>query len=467
MKKNARLILSGLLALALAAVACNLTIPGSGAIDSAATAVAGTVNALAGTAADVLTAMPHDPAVTETPAEELPTLAPPPAAAPLRVAFAAPDGNLYTWAEGMGSPLLLVSSGDICCTYVSPDGLLIAFTRYDSNYQFIALEVINADGSNRRTLLDAAAMAAFARPPQSIGCQPGQIRWVPGSHTLAFNTLLLFEGPGQAFYETLYLLNTDTGAVSNLLNTGTESWKFFYSPDGSKIAVTTPTGINLFAADGSLIQSGILSYGFINTASEYAWVAMPVWSSDGVTLAAAIPPVNPWDEPPGETSIHRLAYDGAAHETLLSAVMPGLAANVVAFSSDFNLFTYYTKVPGSTDGSVNLNIGYADGSPSTVYTSGNFAQDPLWSPDNGHFFYSLGGGNTNYPYMGQVGAAPVAITDYTNAMDAQWIDANHYLVVSNNAGVSRLLLGTIGAPTQLIYDHGVMSSNFLTYSVNR
>ena len=53
MKKNTRLILSGLFVLILTALACTISIPGSGTIDSAATSVAGTVNALAGAAADV------------------------------------------------------------------------------------------------------------------------------------------------------------------------------------------------------------------------------------------------------------------------------------------------------------------------------------------------------------------------------------------------------------------------------
>ena len=66
-----------------------------------------------------------------------------------------------------------------------------------------------------------------------------------------------------------------TATISNILNVGA-SWKFTYSPDGSKIAISLPTGIATYNADGSLLEENVLIYPFVNTASEYAWVASPV-----------------------------------------------------------------------------------------------------------------------------------------------------------------------------------------------
>ena len=466
MKRNSRSILAGLIVLAFVSLACGISVPSGTTIDNAATAVAGTVAALAGTAESLITAIPHDLTLTPAPGEELPTLPPLIEAAPLRVSFAAPDGSLYTWAEGMGAAVQLVPPSGVCCSYVSPDGSMIAFTRY-TDYQFVALEVINSDGSNRRTLMDAAAVNALPRPAESIGSEPGQIAWVPNSHVLAMNTRTLYEGPGLAFSESLYLVNADTSAVSTLLNTGSSSWKFFYSPDATKIAISLPTQVDMYNADGSVLELTEIYYDFVNTASEYAWVASPVWSADSSTLVAGVPPSNPWDEVPGDSSIYRFAADGMSGEIFLQTQMPNLEGGNVAFSPDQSKFLYFTRFGVPADNTYTLNIGFFDGTPSAAYANGGFNENPVWSPDNSHFFYAIGSGNTNTPYIGQVGAAPVAIADYSNAGQIQWLDDNRYLVVSQNAGVSRLLLGTIGSPTGLIFDSGASSSNFLTFSVNR
>ncbi|EKD88769.1 MAG: hypothetical protein ACD_34C00361G0002, partial [uncultured bacterium] len=60
MNHKLRSILAGLLVLALVSLACGISIPSGTTIDNAATAVAGTVNALAGTAESLITVIPHD-----------------------------------------------------------------------------------------------------------------------------------------------------------------------------------------------------------------------------------------------------------------------------------------------------------------------------------------------------------------------------------------------------------------------
>ncbi|PKO02612.1 MAG: hypothetical protein CVU43_06915 [Chloroflexi bacterium HGW-Chloroflexi-5] len=464
MNRKSRSILAGLLVLALVSLACGISIPSGTAIDNAATSVAGTVAALAGTAESLITAIPHD--LTEVPGEALPTLPPLVEAAPLRVSFAAPDGSLYTWAEGMGAAVMLIGPENILESYVSPDGLMIAFQRY-IDYQFVSLEVINVDGSNRRTLMDASAMNALPRPDGSIGSDIGQIAWVPNSHVLAMNTRTLYEGPGLSYSENLYLINADTSVLTTLLNTGSSSWKFTYSPDGTKIAISLPTQVDMYHSDGSVLKLNEIVYDFVNTASEYAWVASPVWSADSLNLVAGVPPANPWDLVPGDSRVYRFSADGLSGEIFLQTAMPNLEGGNVAFSPDHSKFLYFTRFGALEDNTYTLNVGFFDGTPGVAYANGSFNENPVWSPDNIHFFYATGSGGTNTPYIGQVGAAPAAIADYANAGQIQWLDASRYLVVSQNAGVSRLLLGTIGAPTGLIYDSVSSSSNRLNFSVNR
>ncbi|KAF0110142.1 MAG: Uncharacterized protein FD147_1834 [Chloroflexi bacterium] len=460
MKRNTRSLIAGFLILTLATLACGISIPGGAAIDNAATSVAGTINALAETAGVALTAIPHD-----LPTFDLPTLPPVPVEYPIRAAFVSPDGNLYTWAEGMAAPLQLTFTGDVNSSSVSPDGTLIAYTRYAS-YVLVSLDIINSDGTNQRTLLNAAGFAALPHPAESVGVEPYQIKWAPNSHILAMNTRITYEGPGLQIGDNLFLINGDTGAMSTLISVG-PSWRFFYSPDGTKIAITYPTGIDIYNSDGAKIAGPVLVHDFINTASEYAWVTSPVWSADGATLAGGIPPKEPWVDAPANSYVYQVAADGLSGGLVFGAPMPGMTGGSVAVSPDLNKILYYTRLGLPADNTYTLHVANIDGSANVDYATGRFRGDPVWSPDNSHFFYTLGDGLSSNSFIGQVGVGPAAVMDYNNAIDAQWVDANRYLVTTNNAGRWRLLLGTIGAPTGLIYDSISPYTSRLTFSVNR
>ena len=60
MNRNTRSVLAVFLVMALVSLACGISIPSGASVNNAATAVAGTVNALAGTAESALTSIPHD-----------------------------------------------------------------------------------------------------------------------------------------------------------------------------------------------------------------------------------------------------------------------------------------------------------------------------------------------------------------------------------------------------------------------
>jgi len=108
------------------------------------------------------------------------------------------------------------------------------------------------------------------------------------------------------------------------------------------------------------------------------------------------------------------------------------------------------------------------GSSADIYATGHFQGSLAWSPDNSHFFYSLGNMPSSQPYIGQVGSAPSAVTDFSNPMTVKWIDANRYLVSTNDSGRQRLLMGTLGEPTGLIYDSATsFTSQYIVFSVNR
>ncbi len=463
MKRNPRSLIALFLIFALVSMACGISIPGVGTIDSAGTMVAATVNALAETASTALTALPHDLPTLEVPG--LPTL-PPVEAAPLRVSFTTPDGDLYTWADGMAAPLLLDSSGNICCSYVSPDGAMIAYTRTGPDYYVTSVEVINSDGTDQRILMNSTALAALPKPADALGTEPRQVEWIPGSHMLAFSTRHYFEGPGLFMNENLYLLDADTSVLSTLLNTGETTWQFVYSPDGTQIAVTYPTGIKTYNQDGSLIHDPVLVYPFINTASEYAWTADPIWSPDSTTLIARVPPEDPFFSG-GESSLWRVAADGLSGEQLFTAPMRYAISGASGVSPDLTQILYYQPTGPATDNTYNLVLATTDGSAGTVVSTGQVQGEPAWSPDSARFLFNVGSLPAATAYVGDVSGASTPIADFNNAMEFQWLDANRYLAVTNDNHRMRLLLGTVGSPTGLLYDSVTPADGFINFSVNR
>ena len=345
---------------------------------------------------------------------------------------------------------------------------MIAFTRQVDN-QFASLEVINSDGSNRHTLLDTTSIAAIPLPEGAMGTETGQIVWIPNSHTLAVQMRNYFEGPGLFNNSNLFLFEAVSGAMSTLLNTGSTTWKMVWSPDGSKVAISVPEGINTYNSAGALIHETVLAYPFINTASEYAWTAYPIWSMNNSTLMAQVPPQDPFFATGVDSysSVWRVEADGLSGEMTYQGPMTFHRQGYSGISPDLTKMAYIAPMVPPVENTYNLIVSNVDGSGNSVVANGQFMFDPVWASDSIHYLYGLGTLPAVTAYIGQVGGVPTAVVDYNNPIGGKWVDATRYLVVTNNDGRWRLLLGTIGAPTGVIYDSVSSTPNQLTFSVNR
>jgi len=438
MKPNRILIPSFVLLISLTLSACTGTSTPLATLDTnhAATAVAGTMTAFVAPTSTATNA-PH----------ELPSVTVIPETGGIRAVFVSADHNVYTWTPGESSFTRVTSSGDADAALVSPDGSLIAFTR-TTDFQAYSLDVIGSDGSNQHTLFTHDQFSALPRPELTLDAKPQQIEWVPNTHLLSMTVSYILEGPGLDIGPDLIEINADNGTHHTLLSVN-EIRQFAFSPDGSKIVVSLPDGIDLYKSDGTaLAPSKFFAFPIVNTASEVPFTPDVFWSQDGNEFAFTIPPVEPFSDPTGENRVIEVKAADTSVTTPLSTPMAYMGVN--GFSPDLSKFAY-TKTVESTPGMVNLHIANLDGSGDEVYLANVNVNNFAWSPDNQHFIYSLNEDGSVSTYMGQIGSKGSKITEVVSLREVKWIYDNQYLILDKTIGGWKIWLGKIGSSPAAVY----------------
>ncbi|MFQ5409166.1 MAG: TolB family protein [Anaerolineales bacterium] len=367
------------------------------------------------------------------------------------------DGDIFLWTEG-GVPNQLTFNGDAVDVLLSDDASVVVFVRsIDSAHNEIW--AINSNGTNERLLVSQQEFAAELDLPGALAVVPHKIAWAPGRRLLAYNTRYVFDGPGLMQRGDLNLVNADTLEKSQLLPPGAAgsgddfvyepgmAGEFLYSPDGGQIALSTPNSISLMAADGSNLLPDILQYEVVITYSEYAYHARPRWALDGGALRVMIPPEDPLAEPPPDTTLWHIPSDGSPATPLGSfPVSPFYFSQGSGhpISPDLNRFAYLHDAGG---GANELHLADVDGSNDVVYVTGQLLKFHGWAPDSQRFAYSVG---DSPPMLGQVGAAPLPLTDVTTQAGALvWVDDGKVLFVNISQPVE-LRLGVVGGVSTVI-----------------
>jgi hypothetical protein len=436
MKPNRKLYLF-LIVVFLALLACgpsDLGLPNQAPDDAGAVATS--------VAATMTAAAPGNPPGTQPPG--LPTAPPggtqpPPAPAVLRIAFN--DGNnLKLWTEGVGVTNLY--TGDrVDQLLLSDDGQVVAFVTLSMDWVFTGLWAAQTDGSSVQRLVDAPTMNAFKSDPGALEALPYYMEFIPGTHTLAFNTRLTYEGPGLAIQDDLRLLDMDTGLLSTFLDVG-QAGMFYYSPDGSQIALSTPTSISLINADGTNRRDDVLTYPAISTYSEYQWYSFPRWWPDGSQLDVVIP--SPDMLAPGATmTVWNIPTDGTPPFFLGT-----YTTNMAVFDSDryispdMSRVAYLQQVPPAENNIWDLHIAELNGASNVVFATGNL-RFVSWSPESGWFVYTE---NQDYK-VAQVGDGVWPLADHPTARGMQWIDEDNFIYLSGSSGSWDLRMGSFNFPS--------------------
>ena len=374
----------------------------------------------------------------------LPYVAPPAAfdAGLLRIAYF--DGaGLQLWTEG-GARKLLYSGEPVSSVAISDDGWVIAFTTRNEYYIETGLWRVYADGSGLLKLLDAAALKAFSQDPNADSSSPYQMVFVPASHTLAFNTRVVFMGPGLMVQDDLRLLELDSAQMTTLFAPG-QGGMFSFSPDGSKVALMTPTSLSLANGDGTNRQANIVTFPSIITYSEYQFYPNVRWAADGSRLMAAIPSEDPMAADPTMTVWQVDAATGAATQlnTYPSNLSLFFAENVI--SPDLQKIAYLLQVGPAENNIWELHVAMLDGSQDRALRSGNL-RFSAWSTDSKWVTISEDGELLNGDANGHFSA----LADTLPASDASWVDGGRFLYWSGVTPNLELRLGGFIAPSQAV-----------------
>lgn len=415
----------------------------------------------AGTAvAATLTAMSPDPhgEVTLEPTLEIeitatsspdPTETPIPDVPVLRFAFTDRNSNLWTWQEG-STPNQIIASGDVDRVTISSDGEWIAFSRVTADFLETSLWAIRFDGSNEHLLINHADFMAMPLSPDInpdwvVSRYPFMLTFIPSSNTtLAFITVPQFEGPGFIDNKDLWLVDVETGIRNNLLTAGTGG-HFYYSPDGSQIALVTGTDISLINSDGTNRRSSVLTYDPVLTYSEFEYHAFPQWSPDGAFLRVAIPYSDSLGDPSMPGHLYQLPTDGSPAFFLGNVNFAQITSGT--FSPDLTHLAYVQQIGDPANNILALMTSNFDGTEPVEIVQGSL-HFGAWSPDSTHLAF-----NTWTPrshFVAQNGVAGSGVLASTESDQFTWVSNDRFIYISMTVPNWEIRLGSIGAPSTLI-----------------
>lgn len=389
------------------------------------------------------------PAVVFPPYEcpiEMPDLAPSPQpVGSLRVAFVGPDG-IHLWQAETGSSDLIYPAGDVTALKMSDDGERIAFTRSEGE-GLLSVWVMDGDGGHARLLVTAADLKARHAPEKPGYVIPRRIDWMPGSHTLAYTAIGHEGGLLATFYDGLQLIDVDTGAITELLPTGSGG-DFFFAPDGRTVAIVNDTSLSLLERDGGNYRRDILAWKALGLSHEY-YRPQPAWMPNSRSLL--LPVSNAKDNidaaynPDASSTLWRVFTDGSPPEptTLVGAPL------WVSISPDRSQVAF-VRTADASHSTRELRIAASDNDWNIVYAGGDVGLNlQNWLPDSSGFVFRV---STEAPLLGRLCQRPVPLplpeTPGSFVRRIEWIDPQRFLFTVDEP--AQLYLGNLDGTQTLI-----------------
>jgi hypothetical protein len=415
--------------------------------------------------AQTMTAMSADQSIQTTDVPTVlpvetgePILLPPPAV--LHVAYVK-DNNAWIWMEG-GSTLQLTTFGDVNDVRISSDGGQVSYLRSTGSLSH-ELWVVNNDGSNNHVVVSQVDLiGTFTGLPGDMpdGIGVFQFDWRPGTHQLFYNTRPLFEGPGLGGFDDLHMIDTDSMARSTFFVSG-DGGRFVFSPDGSRLAVITPTSISLVNADGTHLYRDVLVYPSVITYSEYFYYPNPVWAQDSNSLKVVIPPNDPLADPLPPSNVYSMAADGSPAVLNGTIMAMPFSWPDEAISPDLNRLGFAQPSGTSGPNIRDINLANGDGSGVTLYLSAEGADFLGWLPNSLQFVFRAASGPDIGTHVSSTSEGYFTLSsDPTQIGSINWVDANHYLCLWQNSGATDLKFNVFEGPQTVVDSGQIWSYSF-------
>jgi hypothetical protein len=363
------------------------------------------------------------------------------------------DGDLWLWKED-GTRAALTDFGDVIDMILSEDGSLAIASRGAGDNR-IDLWEVQVDGAGQRLLFSADDFEALdfeTRGMRPLGVMPSDLQFIPGTHSLAFNTYPIYDMPGSSVLDDLRVLDLNGPVLRTVLPQG-EGGRFYFSPDGRQMAVVTPNRISLMGVDGSNSRV-VLEYEPVMTYSEHPYYAHPSWSPDSSFLVAAIPPPDPMGPPVLPMTVWRIPT-GSEKATQIGKLMVMPLSGDPLFSPDLTRVFYLRENKGPEQGMQDIHIAGIDGSNDLLYHTAYQVQLIGWAESSEQFLYSQADilqrdfRDTKLAELG--GGLKSLAPQSAHVIDVEWVDAQRVLYFSiPQTGGFDLQLGFPGGEPILI-----------------
>lgn len=336
-------------------------------------------------------------------------------------------GNLWL-AEGDSPPISLTAGENDYSPQFSPDGQQILFRREvppgPAGLERFELWVVGRDGSGTRQLIAHDDLPGALGQPMGFETTvmldrlPWETVWLSDSRHIAFNTLIDI-GYGLPLSYDLWIVDIETGSLTNMLPDG-KGGTFVFSPDETKLLVADHGTVSLMNADGSN-RKVVIKFEFVNTASEYAFVPHPVWTTDGSLGLVAISSPDPFGAPP-YNSLWKINLSGDA---VMMGTLPGmnLIMEDLFWSPDRVRLAFFND-----DG--DLCLANADGSGIVVYAS-DVSCFMGWAPGGQHFVFSKQYGVQ--VLLGSPGSPAEPFVDFNEVgrvLQVKWADPQNFGILA-------------------------------------
>jgi hypothetical protein len=370
----------------------------------------------------------------------LPTPVPPVPEAGVALLVYVDNGRLYLSRLNLSqdpptasSPIQLVNDTEVVAISIAPDGRRVAYVNGRGPN---SLKTVNIDGRDERTLVEAADLE-LPDGYDETEWEPHlrQIQWLANSQEVAFNTTLVnLIGLGTGPQEDFWTVDLE-GEMNQIFAPGLGGGYFTISPRGT-ILLSRDTEIVRAGLDGR-IQS-LISFDFINTASEFIYYPTPHWSRDGSVAYVGIPSAEPFGPNP-QTHLWRIPAAGGA--TRLGTIPENLLFNDLYWNDSGSHLAYTLPIDEPDFPTPRLMVASGSGQlgPDRLpYTTDGPVRLHGWSSNNQHFLFSgVGFFAIGRPLADEV---RIPLPSDSRVEDGQWVTDNSYVVSLQPGGSGNWLM---------------------------